>query len=122
VRVVDAEPLALDVLVRAARSWRYECQAAATAEQALQLLEKRLTPVVVTDLRMPGRGGVWLVREIQRRWPEIGIIVVTAGDDSEAAIECLNAGAHRYFLKPIRLDEFQHALETTLQTYQLQPE
>ena len=63
VTVVDDEPVAQDVLIRAARSWQYRCQGASSAEQALELLEKNLTPIVVTDLRMPGRGGVWLVRE-----------------------------------------------------------
>src|SRR5262249_44033067 len=111
VTVVDDEPSALDVLVRAARTWHYDCQAATNAEQALKLLEKRPTPIVVTDLRMPGRGGLWLVREIQQRWPEVAIIVVTAGHDPDAVSECLNAGAHHYFLKPIKLDEFRHALE-----------
>jgi putative nucleotidyltransferase with HDIG domain len=119
VTVVDDEPAALDVLVRAARSWRYECQAAGTAEQALQLLERNPTPIVVTDLRMPGRGGVWLVREIQRRWPDTSVIVVTAGHDENSVSECLHAGAHHYFLKPIKLDEFRHALEATLRTHVL---
>src|SRR5205814_6433511 len=73
VTVVDDEPHARDVLVRAAESWHYECQAATSAEQALRLLERRPTPIVVTDLRMPGRGGVWLVREIQKRWPDVSI-------------------------------------------------
>ncbi len=122
VTVVDDEPAALDILVRAARSWQYECQAASTAEQALLLLEQRLTPVVITDLRMPGRGGVWLVREIQRRWPEVSVIVITAGQDSDAVAECLSAGAHHYFLKPIKLDEFRHALETTTRSYEQQRE
>jgi putative two-component system response regulator len=117
VTVVDDEPLAQDVLIRAAHSWNYQCQAAGTAEQALELLEKRLTPVVVTDLLMPGRGGLWLVQEIRRRWPDVGIIVLTAGHNPEAAEECLRAGAHHYFFKPIKLDEFRHVLETTWQTY-----
>src|SRR5438067_11610526 len=122
VTLVDDEPSALDVLTRAARSWSFDCQVATSAEQALSLLEHRLTPVVVTDLRMPGRGGVWLVREVQRRWPEVSIIVVTAGQDGDAVSECLNAGAHHYFLKPIKLDEFRHALEATLRTHQVQRE
>jgi response regulator RpfG family c-di-GMP phosphodiesterase len=120
VTMVDDEPSVLNVLVRAARSWRYDCQAASTAEQALELLEKRPTPVVVTDLRMPGRGGVWLVREIQRRWPEVAVIVITAGEDADDVSECLTAGAHHYFLKPIKLDEFRHALAATMRNYQLQ--
>jgi response regulator RpfG family c-di-GMP phosphodiesterase len=114
--------MAQDVLVRAARSWHFACQSAATAEQALELLEQSLTPIVVTDLRMPGLGGLWLVREIRRRWPEVGIIVLTAGHDPEATNECLQAGAHHYFFKPIKLDEFRHVLETTWRTYHLEQE
>jgi response regulator RpfG family c-di-GMP phosphodiesterase len=122
VTVVDDEPMAQDVLVRAARAWHYKCQSANSAEQALNLLEKQLTPIVVTDLRMPGKGGVWLVHEIRRRWPEINIIVLTAGNDPEAAEECLRAGAHHYFFKPIKLDEFRHVLETTTRDYYYQIE
>jgi response regulator RpfG family c-di-GMP phosphodiesterase len=119
VTVVDDEPVAQDILVRAARSWDFECQAAGSAEQAVQLLERRLTPILVTDLRMPGRGGLWLVREVRRRWPHVGIIVLTAGHDPEAAEQCLRAGAHHYFFKPIKLDEFRHVLSTAWRTYQL---
>jgi len=115
VTVVDDEPSALDVLVRAARGFRFDCQAAATAEQAVDLLEKRLTPLVVTDLRMPGRGGSWLVQEIQKRWPEIAIIVVTAGFEDEPVDGFLKSGVQHYLLKPVRLDEFQHALQATWQ-------
>jgi response regulator RpfG family c-di-GMP phosphodiesterase len=117
VTVVDDEPAAQDVLVRAARSWHFECQAAGSAEQAVELLERRLTPIVVTDLRMPGRGGVWLVQEIRRRWPEVGVIVLTAGHSAEAAEECLRAGAHHYFFKPINLDELRHVLQTAWHDY-----
>ena len=109
--------MAQDVLIRAARSWQFVCQAANTAEQALELLERNPTPILVTDLRMPGRGGLWLVREVRRRWPEVGIIVLTAGHDPEATNECLEAGAHHYFFKPIKLEEFRHVLETTWRMY-----
>jgi putative nucleotidyltransferase with HDIG domain len=116
VTVVDDEPYAQDILVRAARSWNYDPQAASSAEQALLLLEARLTPIVVTDLRMPGRGGVWLIQEIRRRWPQTRIIVITAGHETDSASQCLEAGADHYFFKPIRLDEFRHALETACRT------
>jgi putative nucleotidyltransferase with HDIG domain len=122
VTVVDDEPYVQDVLSRAARSWKYQCQTAGSAEQALQMLEERLTPVVVTDLRMPGRGGLWLVQQIRRRWPEVGIIVVTAAQDAETARECLESGAQHFFLKPIKLEEFHHVLETASRTYREQHE
>ena len=50
VTLVDDEPSALDVLESAARSWRFECQSAQSAEEALELLEKHPTPLVGTDL------------------------------------------------------------------------
>jgi putative two-component system response regulator len=120
VTIVDDEPAVLDVLVRAARSWHYCCQSAISAEQALKLFEASPSPLLVTDLRMPGRGGLWLVREVRRRWPRTAITVITAGNDTDTAIECLNAGAKRYFLKPVNLDEFHHALDLTHQTYRLE--
>lgn len=112
VTLVDDEPAALDVLVRAAQAFRFECQAAASAEQAVTLLEQQVTPLMVTDLRMPGRGGLWLVQEVRRRWPEVGVIVVTAGID-DTLEGCLHSGVQHYLLKPVRLDEFQHALNST---------
>ncbi len=117
VTIVDDDPAVLDVLLRAARMWHYSCQGATTAEQGLELLERSPTPLLVTDLRMPGRGGLWLVQEVRRRWPRVEITVITAGHDTDAAIDCLNAGARRYFLKPINLDEFRHALDDTHQCY-----
>jgi len=122
VTLVDDEPSALDVLMRAARSWDFDCQAAASAEEAVTLLEQQPTPIVVTDLRMPGRGGVWLVREIHRRWPDTAVIVITAGQDEDALAQCLLAGARHYFLKPINFDEFHHALKSTLYAYHLRRE
>jgi response regulator RpfG family c-di-GMP phosphodiesterase len=122
VTVVDDEPSAQDILVRAARSWDYDCQTASSAEQAVCLLETRPTPLLVTDLRMPGRGGLWLVQEVRRRWPEVGIIVLTAGHDPESGEQCLRAGADHYFFKPIKLDEFRHVLGSAWCAYQRQQE
>jgi response regulator RpfG family c-di-GMP phosphodiesterase len=113
VTLVDDEPAALDVLVRAARAFQFECQAAASAEQALDLLDKQLTPLVVTDLRMPGKGGLWLAKEVQKRWPEVAVIVVTAGTEDGPLDGCLQSGVQHYLLKPVRLDEFQHALQSS---------
>ncbi len=122
VTVVDDDPAALDVLVRSAQLFHFNCQAATSAEEALALLEKNLTPVVVTDLRMPGQGGAWLVQEIRKRWPLVAIIVVTVGAEEEDLAQCLSAGVQHYFLKPIHIDEFHHALQSTWLTQILRRE
>ncbi len=122
VTLVDDEPAALDVLTRAARAFHFECQGAHTAEQAVTLLDRQPTPLVVTDLRMPGRGGLWLVQELRRRWPELALIVVTAGVEDGPLDGCLQAGVQHYLLKPVRLDEFQHALQAAWHTQLLHRE
>jgi putative nucleotidyltransferase with HDIG domain len=119
VTLVDDEPSALDILTRAAKSFHFDCQTATTAESALELLERQPTPLVVTDLCMPGKGGVWLVHEIKQRWPHMDIIVVTVGADEEALLQCMSCGVQHYFLKPIHIDEFHHALQATWYSQQL---
>ena len=113
VTLVDDEQSALDVLTEAARSFHFDCQTATSAESALELLEREPTPVVVTDLGMPGMGGAWLVQEIKRRWPQTAIIVVTAGAEEDVLLQCMSAGVQHYFLKPVHIDEFHHALQST---------
>ena len=117
VTVVEDEPLVLDTLVRAVRTWSFNCQAASSADQAVQLLERNPTPIVVTDLTMPDRDGIWLVREVLRRWPKTAVIVITGAHDFDAAGQCLNAGATRYFRKPIKMEEFRQGLETAYREY-----
>jgi putative two-component system response regulator len=113
VTLVDDEPAALEVLTQAARSFHFDCQTAPSAELALELLERQPTPVVVTDLGMPGMGGAWLVQEIKKRWPHTAIIVVTAGAEEDMLLQCMSAGVQHYFLKPVHIDEFHHALQST---------
>ncbi len=113
VTLVDDEPSALDILSRAAQAFHFDCQTARSAEEALDVFEKQPTPLVVTDLCMPGNGGVWLVQEMRRRWPQTAIIVVTVGAEDEALLQCMTAGVQHYFLKPVHIDEFHHALQAT---------
>ncbi|HEX3313340.1 MAG TPA: HD domain-containing phosphohydrolase [Gemmataceae bacterium] len=120
--LVEDEPCVLDVLTRAARGWNFDCRTAICAEDAVRLLEAQPSPVVVTDLRMPGKGGSWLIGEIQRRWPETLVIVVTGIEDEETLNHCLQAGAHYFFLKPIKLDEFHNALRFAFASQRLRRE
>jgi response regulator RpfG family c-di-GMP phosphodiesterase len=110
VTLVDDEPAVLGILAHALSKWRYPTQVASSAEEAIGLLDRHPTPLLVTDLTMPGRGGLWLVEEVRARWPDTVILVMTGGRKPEEAASCLNAGANRYLLKPFDLDEFRAGL------------
>jgi two-component system response regulator AtoC len=83
----------------------FEARAVASAEDALRELDQRAYDLVLTDVRMPGMGGMELLREVQRRDPDAVVIVMSAYGTHDTAIEAVKAGAWDYVSKPFRPDE-----------------
>jgi two-component system response regulator AtoC len=83
----------------------FEARAVASAEDALRELEQRAYDLVLTDVRMPGMGGLGLLRELQRRDPDLVVVVMSAFGSHDTAIEAVKAGAWDYVSKPFRPDE-----------------
>jgi len=71
------------------------------SRQALALLEKEKYAVVLLDLYMPHLSGKELLPQIVEAFPEIPIIVLTAVNEVETAVECMKAGAFEYIVKPV---------------------
>lgn len=72
---------------------------AADGAQALELMERKLPDLVLTDLQMPGMGGLELVRALRGRQPALPILLMTAHGSEEIAFEALRAGASSYIPK-----------------------
>jgi len=83
----------------------YEARAVASAEDALRELAVRDYDLVLTDVRMPGMGGLALLAAIQRTHPDLMVIVMSAYGSHDAAVEAMKAGAYDYLSKPFRPDE-----------------
>jgi two-component system response regulator AtoC len=83
----------------------YETRAVANGEEALRELAAHGFDLVLTDVRMPGMGGLKLLAEIQRTHPELMVIVMSAYGTHDAAVEAMKAGAYDYLSKPFRPDE-----------------
>ncbi|WP_322487259.1 response regulator transcription factor [Chloroflexus sp.] len=84
--------------------------AAANGQQALAMIEQLQPDVVLMDVRMPVMDGVAATREITKRWPHIGVIILTTFDDDEYVIEGLKAGARGYMLKDADSSEIVEAV------------
>ncbi|HVI93570.1 MAG TPA: sigma-54 dependent transcriptional regulator [Anaeromyxobacter sp.] len=83
----------------------FEARAVASAAEALRELEAREYDLVLTDVRMPAMDGIALVREVQRRDPDLMVIVTSAYGTHDTALEAMKAGAYDYIAKPFRPDE-----------------
>ncbi len=71
----------------------------------LAALERGQPQVLMTDVRMPGPTGLDLLETVQKRWPELPVIVITAHSDLESAVSAYQGGAFEYLPKPFDLDE-----------------
>lgn len=83
---------------------------AANGREALEMVERLRPEVVLMDIRMPEMDGVAATREITRRFPDIGVIILTTFDDEEYIFEGLRAGARGYLLKDISSEDMADAV------------
>jgi YesN/AraC family two-component response regulator len=79
-----------------------ECK---NGEEAFEVVKNEVIDVMITDIRMPGKDGITLVKEIQAL-PHVPKTVVISGyDDFNYAVELLRCGAKDYLLKPIEREK-----------------
>ena len=79
---------------------------------AIEAVERLHPDVVLMDVRMPEMDGVTATRELHRRFPDVGVIILTTFDDDEYIFEGLKAGARGYLLKDISSEEMAEAVRT----------
>jgi two-component system probable response regulator PhcQ len=98
---------------------------AATAQDGFKLLQKHADEIglLLTDQRMPGEKGVWLLERARRLRPRILRILVTAYSDFDAAIAAVNAGAiYKYISKPWDPPQLELTLRQALEFFMVQTE
>jgi len=99
----------------ALRSDGHDVQECGTADEALVSVRTEAFDVLLTDLRMPGKSGIDLLREAASRLPDAVLIVLTAYGSLESAVEALRIGAHDYMQKPLRIEGLQRKIRFLLQ-------
>jgi DNA-binding NarL/FixJ family response regulator len=85
---------------------------AASGEEALDIIEAARPDVVLLDIRMPGRSGIDLLRQIGSKGPPPPTILLTTFDDDAALLEGMRVGAKGFLLKDISLERLAHAIRT----------
>jgi putative two-component system response regulator len=117
--VVDDEPHLRSIMVRLLAEEGLVCRQAASGREALQELEREPAEIVVTNIRMPGMDGIQLLSELRRRWPDMGVVMVTAVSDVSSAIQCLTQGALDYVAKPFQVEDVRARVRQALEKRRL---
>lgn len=97
------------------------------AERLLDALPQRPVEVIVSDIRMPGLGGIGLVRALRERGDATPVILLTTFDDSELMLAAVDAGAQGFLLKDAAPEDLRSAIlrvaggDTLLQPVSLGP-
>lgn len=84
---------------------------ACSVSEAMDMLHKNKSDVVLMDIRMPGTDGVEGTRMIKNLYPEIKVIVLTTFDDDEYVFGALKYGASGYLLKGSSISELSEAIQ-----------
>lgn len=81
-------------------------------KEVLEYLGHSEADMIMTDIQMPGMGGLELIGELRRRYPAVKVLMLTMLEDTDTVKAALKAGAMGYVFKSASLDVFAKALNT----------
>ena len=124
VLIAEDEPAARDSLRALLEEEGYRVSCAADGLSADRLLAEQQFDAALIDIRMPGKDGLAILRDLKRQDDPPAVLVMTAYGTSSAAIEAMALGAFDYLTKPLDFEELriqlERAIEDRRKTQQLQ--
>lgn len=111
VLVIEDDPTVGQFVKRGLEEARYTVDLVADGEEGEALASSQPYDLVVLDLRLPGRSGQQVLRNLRARNFERPVLVLTAQDAVDAKVETLRAGADDYVTKPFAFEELLARVE-----------
>ncbi len=97
----------------------YHPETAANASTGMRLLQKKTPAVVLLDLQLPDADGLQMLEQIKAEHPETQVIILTAHDSLNNAIESIKRGAYHFISKPYAPEELLSLVEKALEKQSL---
>lgn len=117
IMVVDDDPLFRRSIQNSLRK-DYEILPMESAEQAWSALEGDAKPaLILLDVTLPGMDGINMLKKVKTSYPEIPVIMLTALDRVEKAVQCIKLGAYDYLAKPVMFEELQLIVNRAVETF-----
>lgn len=114
IMLVDDDSSFLRLLTLRLETAGYEVKPLESAKSALTALTEFAPDVVIADLRMDGMDGVELLSELQKRYPGLPVLILTAYGTIPDAVTATQTGAFAFLTKPVDNHELQQAVSDAL--------
>jgi len=100
VLVVDDDQVVRIAIFEVLNGLGYQVSVAENGEMALDMLQKNQPEMIFSDLKMPGLGGIELLRQVKISQPQTPVVIVTGFASVDSAVDAMKMGAFDYILKP----------------------
>ena len=112
--IVDDEP-EITAILTDLFSGEYDCESAASAEEAIETLTNREFELVVSDITMPGMSGLDMIPHVKQLSPNTVVVMISGMQTVESAIDALRLGAFDYVMKPFDLRQVEAVVTRALE-------
>jgi len=99
--IIDDETEILELLSEVLQEEGYKVVKAVDGMEGLEVFQSETPDLVVTDIKMPRKDGLEVLKGIKGSGSDVDVIILTGHSDEATAIECLRSGAYDYLLKPV---------------------
>ncbi len=122
VLIVDDEEEFREMTVKRLSKRDINCESAPDGDTALKMIAQKNYDVILLDVKMPGRDGIEILREIKKLTPLTEVVILTGHASVESGINGIKYGAFDYLMKPMELEALFEKLNAAYERKRVQQE
>ena len=112
--IVDDDEAICELVSQGLAEYEYACDFASTANDAATKIQNRHFDIVLLDIRLPDESGIDLLKTLQTFFETTSIIIITAVNDLDTAVQAMKLGASDYVVKPFTIDKLNASINIVL--------
>ena len=112
--IVDDDYDMLELVQRQLQEQQYHSYKAASVKEAIDILKFNAVDLLITDLQMPGIGGMELIKYVEEHFPKVPKLVITGYPSMDGALTAMRSGALDYIVKPFTAEELKQSVEKSI--------
>jgi DNA-binding NtrC family response regulator len=114
IMVIDDEKIVGNMCQRVLEAEGYHVETFTDSVLALERIKEKRFDIVVTDLKMEKVSGMDILREVNERYPDTKVIMLTAYATLDAAIEAIREKIFDFFPKPVKIEDLKNSIKKAL--------